>query len=407
MDPLRKDVIKAIKKTLIIVRGEKSDAINKAINYIETAKNIAYDKYSSQLYIENENSSLNIESIAPIYENEELVDGRVVLKENFRTLFKLYPEVLTFGEDTGHIGGVNQAMEGMQEEFGKERVADTGIREATIIGQGIGLALRGLKPIAEIQYLDYLLYCIQILSDDLATLTYRTKAGQKAPLIIRTRGHRLEGIWHAGSPMGGIINLLRGIVVCVPRNMVKAAGFYNALLKSDDPGLVIECLNGYRIKEKLPSNLGDFTTPIGVPEIVKQGDDITIVSYGSTFNLCQAASDQLEKVGISCELIDVQTLLPFDINHLIVDSLKKTNKIIFIDEDVPGGATAFMMQQVLVEQKGYYHLDAEPKTLSAMDHRPAYGSDGDYFSKPNIEDIFEAVYDIMHEYDPSTYPSIR
>ena len=407
MDPLRKDVIKAIKKTLIIVRGEKSDAINKAINYIETAKNIAYDKYSSQLYIENENSSLNIESIAPIYENEELVDGRVVLKENFRTLFKLYPEVLTFGEDTGHIGGVNQAMEGMQEEFGKERVADTGIREATIIGQGIGLALRGLKPIAEIQYLDYLLYCIQILSDDLATLTYRTKAGQKAPLIIRTRGHRLEGIWHAGSPMGGIINLLRGIVVCVPRNMVKAAGFYNALLKSDDPGLVIECLNGYRIKEKLPSNLGDFTTPIGVPEIVKQGDDITIVSYGSTFNLCQAASDQLEEIGISCELIDVQTLLPFDINHLIVDSLKKTNKIIFIDEDVPGGATAFMMQQVLVEQKGYYHLDAEPKTLSAMDHRPAYGSDGDYFSKPNIEDIFEAVYDIMHEYDPSTYPSIR
>lgn len=407
MDPLRKDVIKAIKKTLIIVRGEKSDAINKAINYIETAKNIAYDKYSSQLYIENENSSLNIESIAPIYENEELVDGRVVLKENFRTLFKLYPEVLTFGEDTGHIGGVNQAMEGMQEEFGKERVADTGIREATIIGQGIGLALRGLKPIAEIQYLDYLLYCIQILSDDLATLTYRTKAGQKAPLIIRTRGHRLEGIWHAGSPMGGIINLLRGIVICVPRNMVKAAGFYNALLKSDDPGLVIECLNGYRIKEKLPSNLGDFTTPIGVPEIVKQGDDITIVSYGSTFNLCQAAADQLEEVGISCELIDVQTLLPFDINHLIVDSLKKTNKIIFIDEDVPGGATAFMMQQVLVEQKGYYHLDAEPKTLSAMDHRPAYGSDGDYFSKPNIEDIFEAVYDIMHEYDPSTYPSIR
>ena len=407
MDPLRKDVIKAIKKTLIIVRGEKSDAINKAINYIETAKNIAYDKYSSQLYIENENSSLKIESIAPIYENEELVDGRVVLKENFRTLFKLYPEVLTFGEDTGHIGGVNQAMEGMQEEFGKERVADTGIREATIIGQGIGLALRGLKPIAEIQYLDYLLYCIQILSDDLATLTYRTKAGQKAPLIIRTRGHRLEGIWHAGSPMGGIINLLRGIVVCVPRNMVIAAGFYNALLKSDDPGLVIECLNGYRIKEKLPSNLGDFTTPIGVPEIVKKGNDITIVSYGSTFNLCQAASDQLEEIGISCELIDVQTLLPFDINHLIVDSLKKTNKIIFIDEDVPGGATAFMMQQVLVEQKGYYHLDAEPKTLSAMDHRPAYGSDGDYFSKPNIEDIFEAVYDIMHEYDPSTYPSIR
>ncbi len=407
MDPLRKDIFKSIKKALIIVRDENSSAITAAQQYINLAKGNLYDKYSSQLYIENERSSTKINSTEPLFENDEIVDGRMVLKENFRALFKQYPEVLTFGEDTGHIGGVNQAMEGMQDEFGKERVSDTGIREATIIGQGIGLALRGLKPIAEIQYLDYLLYCIQILSDDLATLTYRTKAGQKAPLIIRTRGHRLEGIWHAGSPMGGIINLLRGIIICVPRNMVKAAGFYNTLIKSDDPGLVIECLNGYRIKEKLPSNLGEFTTPVGIPEIVREGNDITIVSYGSTFNLCETAANQLKDIGISCELIDVQTLLPFDVNHLIVESLKKTNKIIFIDEDVPGGATAFMLQKVIVEQKGYYHLDAEPKTLSAKEHRPAYGSDGDYFSKPNIEDIFEAVYDIMHEYNPASFPSIH
>ena len=407
MDPLRKDIFIAIKKALIIVRDENSSAITAAQQHINLAKDNLYDKYSSQLYIENERSSSKINSTEPLFENDEIVDGRMVLKENFRALFKQYPEVLTFGEDTGHIGGVNQAMEGMQDEFGKERVSDTGIREATIIGQGIGLALRGLKPIAEIQYLDYLLYCIQILSDDLATLTYRTKAGQKAPLIIRTRGHRLEGIWHAGSPMGGIINLLRGIVICVPRNMVKAAGFYNTLIKSDDPGLVIECLNGYRIKEKLPSNLGEFTTPVGIPEIVREGNDITIVSYGSTFNLCETAANQLKDIGISCELIDVQTLLPFDVDHLIVESLKKTNKIIFIDEDVPGGATAFMLQKVIVEQKGYYHLDAEPKTLSAKEHRPAYGSDGDYFSKPNIEDIFEAVYDIMHEYNPASFPSIH
>ena len=407
IDPLRKDVFKAIKKAMVIVRDEKSTAIDSALNYINNAKISTHDKYSSLLYLDNDKSSTNLNQVDPVFDNENLVDGRLVLKENFRAIFKHYPHVITFGEDTGHIGGVNQAMEGMQEEFGKDRVSDTGIREATIIGQGIGLALRGFRPIAEIQYLDYLLYCIQILSDDLATLTYRTKGGQKAPLIIRTRGHRLEGVWHAGSPMGGIINLLRGIVVCVPRNMVKAAGFYNTLLKSDDPGLVIECLNGYRSKEKLPTNLGEFTTAVGVPEIVKEGSDITVVSYGSTFNLCEAAAKQLNDVGISCELIDVQTLLPFDINHLIVESLKKTNKIIFIDEDVPGGATAYMMQKVLTEQKGYFHLDAEPKTLSAKDHRPAYGSDGDYFSKPNMEDIFESIYDMMHEYAPSSYPSIH
>ena len=296
-------------------------------------------------------------------------------------------------------------MEGMQEEFGEIRVFDTGIREASIIGQGIGLALRGLEPIAEIQYLDYLLYAIQIMSDDISTLAYRTKGSQKCPLIIRTRGHRLEGVWHAGSPMGGIINLVRGMIVCVPRNMLKAAGFYNTLINSDDPALVIECLNGYRLKEKEPSNYGDFTTPIGVPEIVKTGDDVTVVSYGSTFNLCEQAADILADMNISCELIDVQTLLPFDINHMIVNSLKKTNKIIFIDEDVPGGATSFMLNEVINVQKGYYHLDAQPITLTAKEHRPAYGSDGDYFSKPNVDEIIDAIYGIMHEYNPSSYPS--
>ena len=296
-------------------------------------------------------------------------------------------------------------MEGMQEEFGEIRVFDTGIREASIIGQGIGLALRGLRPIAEIQYLDYLLYAIQIMSDDISTLAYRTKGSQKCPLIIRTRGHRLEGVWHAGSPMGGIINLVRGMIVCVPRNMLKAAGFYNTLINSDDPALVIECLNGYRLKEKEPSNYGDFTTPIGVPEIVKTGDDVTVVSYGSTFNLCEQAADILDDMNISCELIDVQTLLPFDINHMIVNSLKKTNKIIFIDEDVPGGATSFMLNEVINVQKGYYHLDAQPITLTAKEHRPAYGSDGDYFSKPNVDEIIDAVYGIMHEYNPLSYPS--
>ena len=288
-------------------------------------------------------------------------------------------------------------MEGMQEEFGEIRVFDTGIREASIIGQGIGLALRGLRPIAEIQYLDYLLYAIQIMSDDISTLAYRTKGSQKCPLIIRTRGHRLEGVWHAGSPMGGIINLVRGMIVCVPRNMLKAAGFYNTLINSDDPALVIECLNGYRLKEKEPSNYADFTTPIGVPEIVKTGDDVTVVSYGSTFNLCEQAADVLADMNISCELIDVQTLLPFDINHMIVNSLKKTNKIIFIDEDVPGGATSFMLNEVINVQKGYYHLDAQPITLTAKEHRPAYGSDGDYFSKPNVDEIIDAIYGIMHE----------
>jgi pyruvate/2-oxoglutarate/acetoin dehydrogenase E1 component/TPP-dependent pyruvate/acetoin dehydrogenase alpha subunit len=406
IDPLRKDIYKALKTSFYHVRKENLSAKAIAVDFLNESAANTHDRYNSFLYAENEKAAINIKEVKAEFNDSSLVDGRVILRENFREIFKNKPEVLTFGEDTGHIGGVNQAMEGMQEEFGSRRVFDTGIREATILGQGIGMALRGLRPIAEIQYLDYLLYCLQIMSDDLATVSYRTKGGQKAPVIIRTRGHRLEGVWHAGSPLGGIINLIRGIVVCVPRNMTKAAGFYNTLLQSDDPGLVIECLNGYRSKEKMPSNLGFFTTPIGIPEIVKQGSDITVVSYGSTFNICLNAAKQLDEMNISCELIDVQTLLPFDINHTIVESLKKTNKIIFIDEDVSGGATAFMLNEVITNQKGYYYLDAEPVCLTAKDHRPAYGTDGDYFSKPNNEDIVEAIYSIMNEYNPTQYPSI-
>lgn len=297
-------------------------------------------------------------------------------------------------------------MEGMQDKYGELRVSDTGIRENTIIGQGLGMAMRGLRPIAEIQYLDYLLYCIQILSDDLATVQYRTKGGQKAPLIIRTRGHRLEGIWHSGSPMGMIINSLKGVYVCTPRNMTKAAGFYNTLLKSDDCAIVIEPLNGYRTKEKMPSNLGEFTEPLGVPEITREGSDITLVSYGSTFNLCSVAAQQLSEVGIEVELIDAQTLIPFDINHVCRESVDKTNRLVVVDEDVRGGASAFILQNILEDQGAYYSLDSEPVTLTAKDHRPAYGSDGDYFSKPSIEDIFDACYNLMHEANPEEYPEI-
>ena len=405
-DPMRKEIYSAFRSALRLVRNESISSKENAIEWYNNEKENLHDKYNSKLYNDFDTSSLNVGKNLPKYENDELIDGRLILRNNFKTLFDRHPEILTFGEDTGKIGGVNQAMEGMQEEFGKLRVFDTGIREASIIGQGIGLSLRGLRPIAEIQYLDYLLYCIQIMSDDLSTLAYRTKGTQKCPLIIRTRGHRLEGVWHAGSPMGGIINMVRGMIVCVPRNMTKAAGFYNTLIKSDDPAIVIECLNGYRLKEKEPSNYGDFTNPIGIPEIVSEGNDITVVSYGSTFNLCVEAAKQLNEINISCELIDVQTLLPFDINHMIVNSLKKTNKVIFIDEDVSGGATAYMMDQVLNTQKGYFHLDAQPVTLTAKDHRPAYGSDGDYFSKPSIDDIIENIYEIMAEYDPKKYPSI-
>lgn len=405
-EPIRKEIHGAARNTLRITREENLPAKQPLQIWIKNQKNKIYDKYASHLFSESEWNALDIDEVLPTYDDGEMVDGRIILRENFRTLFNKYPELLTFGEDTGKIGGVNQSMEGMQDEFGQLRVSDTGIREATIIGQGIGMAMRGLRPLAEIQYLDYLLYCLQIMSDDLATVQWRTKGGQKAPLIIRTRGHRLEGIWHSGSPMAGIINLTKGINICVPRNMTKAAGFYNTLLESDEPALVVECLNGYRSKENMPTNLGEFKTPLGIPEIVKEGNDVTLVSYGSTFNLAEIAAQQLEEIGISVELIDVQTLVPFDVNHTIVESLKKTNKVIFVDEDVPGGTTAYMMQKVLQDQKGYYHLDAEPTTLAAKDHRPAYGTDGDYFSKPSIEDIFDAVYGMMNEYNPSKYPSI-
>lgn len=407
MDPIRRDILGAVRKALRLVRGEQTVAKTTLINWYNKKIEEAKDKYSSHLYSESENSPLLIQEVAAEYgDNPQKVDGRIVLRENFRGLFEKYPELVTFGEDTGKIGGVNQSMEGIQEQFGELRVSDTGIREATIIGQGIGMAMRGLRPIAEIQYLDYLLYGLQVISDDLATVQWRTKGGQKAPLIVRTRGHRLEGVWHAGSPMAGIINLVKGVHVCVPRNMTKAAGFYNTLLEGDDPALVIECLNGYRTKELMPENLTQFKTPLGIPEIVKEGTDVTVVSYGSTFNLCEVAAKQLQEVGISVELIDVQTLIPFDIEHKIVESLKKTNKIIFIDEDFEGGATAYMMQQVLQNQGGYYYLDAQPKTLTAKAHRPAYSSDGDYFSKPSVDDIFDAVYQIMHEDSPSVFKPI-
>ncbi|MDP4935375.1 MAG: transketolase, partial [Salibacteraceae bacterium] len=336
----------------------------------------------------------------------KMVDGREILRENFDALLAKTPEMIIFGEDAGKIGGVNQGLEGLQAKYGEHRVFDTGIRECTIVGQGIGMAMRGLRPIAEIQYLDYLLYAIQILSDDLATVQYRTKGGQKAPLIIRTRGHRLEGIWHSGSPMGMIINSIRGMHVCVPRNMVQAAGMYNTLMAGDDPAIVIESLNGYRLKEQLPTNLGEFKVQLGQTETMTEGDDITIVTYGSMVRMCTEVAKQLREVGISAEVIDVQTLLPFDLDGSIVKSLEKTSRILIVDEDVPGGASAFIMQQVLEVQGGYQLLDSAPQTLAAKAHRAAYASDGDYFSKPSNEDIFEKVYAIMQESNPSKYPSI-
>ncbi|RMG79496.1 MAG: transketolase, partial [Bacteroidetes bacterium] len=382
---------------------EKEELKNRLKQSLEDKK----EKYSSKLYNEYPTSCLNVAPVAPEYpEDPEMVDGRIVLRDNFDKILEKYPEVSIFGEDSGKIGGVNQGLEGLQKKYGEIRVFDTGIREATIVGQGVGMAMRGLRPIAEIQYLDYLLFGLEVMSDDLATVQYRTKGTQQAPLIIRTRGHRLEGIWHSGSPMGMIINAVRGMYVCVPRNMTQAAGMYNTLLEGNDPALVIESLNGYRLKEPYPSNIGEFKVPVGIPEIMTEGEDLTIVTYGSLVRMAVEAAKQLREAGISAEVIDVQTLLPFDIPKTIVKSLEKTNKVLFLDEDVPGGASAFMMQKVLEEQKGYLYLDAAPKTLTAKEHRPAYGTDGDYFSKPSIEDIFDAAYEIMHEYNPKKYPAI-
>jgi pyruvate/2-oxoglutarate/acetoin dehydrogenase E1 component len=335
-----------------------------------------------------------------------LVDGREIIRDNFDKILETNPFFLTFGEDSGGIGGVNQTLEGLQKKYGEIRISDTGIREATIVGQGIGLAMRGLRPVAEIQYLDYLLYAIQIMSDDLATLQYRTKGGQKAPLIVATRGHRLEGVWHSGSPMGMIINSIRGIHVCVPRNMTQAAGFYNTLLSADDPGLIIEPLNGYRIKEMLPDNLGEYKTELGKVEVLNEGNDLTLVTYGSCCKIALDAVAELTEMGISVELIDIQTILPFDRGHEITTSLEKTGKLMILDEDVQGGASGFILQQILEVQGGFRFLDAEPLTLTAKDHRPAYGSDGDYFSKPSVDDVVESVYVMFHEYNPSQFPAI-
>lgn len=404
-EPIRKDVLSTARKVLRLIVNENGR--EQLAVWITKVINTMQPKFSSHLHSESDTNVLTIKEVLPTYaDNAEIVDARLLLRDNFDTLFSKYPEVLIFGEDAGKIGDVNQGLEGMQEKYGEHRVSDVGIREASIIGQGIGMAMRGLRPIAEIQYLDYLLYAIQIISDDLATLQYRTAGRQKAPLIIRTRGHRLEGIWHAGSPMGMIINALRGVNVLVPRNMTKAAGFYNTLLASDEPALIIECLNGYRLKEKMPSNLGEFKTPIGVVETIKEGKDITLVSYGSTLRLVEQAGKELLEMGIDAEIIDIQSLLPFDVNHDIVKSVAKTNRLLVIDEDVPGGATAFILQQILTEQKGYLHLDSQPETLTSQAHRPAYGSDGDYFSKPSAEDIFEKVYAMMHEVNPLKYPNL-
>jgi len=407
INPVHYDSMKAAKAALRALVGKNSEIKDRLRGWIGNISKRNEDRFNSHLFSQSSESAFNVQGIAAQYsENSLLVDGREVLRACFTEALQRDPRVLAFGEDVGKIGDVNQGFAGLQEKFGELRVTDTGIRECTIVGQGIGLALRGLRPIAEIQYLDYLLYAIQILSDDLACLQYRTKGGQKAPLIVRTRGHRLEGVWHAGSPMGMILNSLRGMLVLVPRNMVQAAGFYNTLFKSDDPALVVECLNGYRLKEKLPDNVGEFCVPIGQPEILQEGTDVTIVTYGSMCRVVMEAAAELETKGISCEVIDVQSLLPFDVHHTIVESLKKTNRVVFADEDVPGGATAFMMQQVLEVQKGYQYLDSTPLTITAKEHRPAYGSDGDYFSKPNPEEIFERVYELVSEAEPGRFPSL-
>jgi len=406
-EPFRKDLLETARKAVVYVRNEKSPEKTRLQQWIRQYRETTQSKYSSHLYNEEGRKASDVEEILPTYsEDSEWVDGRIILKDNFFTLFEKYDTLMIFGEDSGKIGDVNQGLVGLQERFGEVRVSDTGIREATIIGQGIGLALRGLRPIAEIQYLDYLLYGLQIMSDDLSTLHYRTAGKQQAPLIVRTRGHRLEGIWHSGSPMGGIVHLLRGMNILVPRNMTKAAGFYNTLLEADEPALIVENLNGYRLKEKIPSNLGTFKTPVGVVETIREGNDITVLSYGSTLKIVEESVLQLQEVGIDIEIIDAQSLLPFDLGHEVVKSIEKTNRLIVIDEDVPGGASAYLLHKVLEEQSAYRFLDSQPVTLTAKPHRPAYGSDGDYFSKPNAEDIFEAIYTIMQEADPIQYPTL-
>lgn len=407
-EPLRRSIAGGARKALRYVINEQSQEKEQLQSWLNNYFETTQPSYSSNLFSESAINAKTITEVLPTYNAEaEDVDARIILRDNFDAIFSKYPEALIFGEDAGTIGDVNQGLEGMQEKYGELRVSDTGIREATILGQGIGMAMRGLRPIAEIQYLDYILYALQIMSDDLVTVRYRSNGQQKAPLIVRTRGHRLEGIWHSGSQMGGLIHLLRGMYILVPRNMTKAAGFYNTLLSTDEPALIVECLNGYRLKEPLPTNLGEFKTPIGVIETIKQGTDITLVSYGSTLRIIERAAKELQQVGIDAELIDVQSLLPLDTNHQMVKSVEKTNRLLVIDEDVPGGASAYILQHIVDQQNGYQHLDSKPQTLTAKQHRPAYGTDGDYFSKPSAEDVFEKVYDMMHEADPLKFPKLR
>ncbi len=403
----KKQLFYHCRKILWMVRTEQLPFKNELKNWLKQNLESQQNLYSNYLYSHSEKNGLQVESVPAEYANgTEEVDGRIILRENFKELFKRHPELITFGEDTGRIGDVNQGMEGMQAEFGALRVADTGIRECTIAGQGIGLAMRGLRPIAEIQYLDYIYYAIQTLSDDLATLHWRSNGKQKAPVIVRTRGHRLEGIWHAGSPMGALINMLKGVFVLVPRNMTQAAGFYNTMMESDNPCVIIESLNGYRLKEKMPTNLGDFKVPLGKVEITKQGSDITVVTYGSTWRLVMQAARELSALGIDIEVVDVQSLMPFDRTHDILKSIQKTNRLLVVDEDVSGGGASYLLQQIVEEQNAYQYLDSAPQTLSAKDHRTAFASDGDYFTKPYIDDIVEAAYQIMHEAKPQEFPEL-
>ncbi len=406
-DVERRDIASALRHALRATRGQASPERETAIRWLASYDQLNTDRYGSHLHSQSASNAMSVQPVAPVYLSDApLVDAREVLQANFDKLLDKYPEMLSFGEDVGHIGGVNQTWAGLQEKYGKLRVMDTGIREATIIGQGIGLALRGLRPVAEIQYLDYLIYALTVISDDLACLQYRTKGGQKAPMIISTRGHRLEGVWHSGSPISMMLGSMRGLYLLTPRNMTQAAGFYNTIMASDDAAVIIEPLNGYRVKEKMPSNIGEYRLPLGVPEILREGDDITIVTYGSCCRIVMDAAAQLEQAGVSVEVIDVQTLLPFDVNHMILESVKKTNKVLFVDEDVPGGGTAYMYQQVIEDQSAFDYLEMPPVTLSAKAHRPAYGSDGDYFSKPNTEDVFDTAYEIVRRCNPGLYPAV-
>jgi len=406
-DAQRREIFVAARKAIRVSAKNLSPERDELLNWYKNQEELNYDRYNSKLHTNGNESPENIQITDAVYdESSKMVDGREVLNACFNENFSRDPRLVAFGEDLGNIGDVNQGFAGLQAKYGELRVTDTGIREMTIMGQGIGLAMRGLKPIAEIQYLDYLIFALNVLSDDLASLSYRTKGIQKAPVIVRTRGHRLEGIWHSGSPISMLLGSLRGLHLCVPRNMTQAAGMYNTLFRADEPAVVIECLNGYRLKEKLPNNVGDFTVPLGKAEVLEEGNDITVVSYGSSLRIVQEAAEELATFGISVEIVDPQTLLPFDINHVCATSLKKTNKLLVVDEDVPGGASAYILQQILEDQKGYFHLDGQPKTLSAKAHRPPFGSDGDYFSKPSVDDVVEMIYKMMHDANSAKYPAI-